>query len=191
MTVYVGNLEVKTSDAVYNPAEDSLLLAKHVRGAKGRVLDVGTGTGIQAMVAAQTAEYVLGVDINPYAVSLAAENAKNNILKNIEIIESDLFDNVKRRFDLIVFNPPYLAVNELGQLAKSWSGGEDGVEVINRFLSGVSGYLEDEGQTLIVLSSVNKPDKVKDMLSQQGYKVEEVECERFFYERIYVVRFSL
>ena len=91
---------------IYKPREDSFLLQKHVRKyAQGKVLDMGAGSGIQAITALEKTKDVLAVDINPKAV----EELKK---KNINAKVSDLFSNVKGKFDLIVFNPPYLPADE-------------------------------------------------------------------------------
>ncbi len=91
---------------IYEPAEDSYLLEKHVREeAYGRVLDVGTGSGIQALAAASNSKVrdVTAVDVNPEAVSsLKGKNRK------ITVKQSDLFENVTGKFNIIIFNPPYL-----------------------------------------------------------------------------------
>ena len=87
---------------LYDPAEDSIMLQEQVRKyAKGKVLDLGTGTGIQALTALEKTKNVLASDINEEAV-------KNCEKLGINCIKSDLFKNIKEKFDLIIFNPPYL-----------------------------------------------------------------------------------
>ena len=88
---------------IYEPAEDSFLLAEEVkRYCKGKkFLDMGAGSGIQSQTAMKNkAKSALGVDINEES-SLIFEKMR------IPFILSDLFSNVKGKFDLIVFNPPY------------------------------------------------------------------------------------
>ena len=93
----------------YEPREDSELLAKYVKKfAFGNVLDMGTGSGIQAITAAKkkSVKSVVAADIQEEVI----ENNKNNIKnKKIKFIVSDLFSNIKnKKFDTIIFNPPYL-----------------------------------------------------------------------------------
>ena len=72
------------------------------------VLDVGTGSGIQAILAASRAKRVLAVDVTPEAVQCARRNvALNGFADRVEVIRSDPFDEVKQRFDLIRFDPPF------------------------------------------------------------------------------------
>lgn len=95
---------------VYEPAEDTFLLSENLAVKEGGdiALDMGTGTGIIALLMARKARWVLGVDINPIAVELAKENARINGITNVEFRLSDLFDNVSGKFDVITFNAPYL-----------------------------------------------------------------------------------
>ena len=82
-TIKIGDIIIKTHPQVYEPAEDSELLMENLVDVKNKVvLDVGTGTGIQAINAVKKgAKIVVGVDINPYAIEIARENA---LLNNLE-----------------------------------------------------------------------------------------------------------
>ena len=72
------------------------------------VLDMGTGSGVSALLAARAGSDVVAVDINPEAVECAHANAEANGLSDrISFIEGDLFDGVEGDFDLIVFDPPF------------------------------------------------------------------------------------
>ena len=110
---------------------------KHVEElVRGSVLDMGTGSGIQAVAAAlkPDVEYVLAVDINPEAVEAAKERATDaGVISKMRFLVSDLFTNVKERFDWIIFNPPYLP-SEGDVEDPTWAGGENGGETIERFL---------------------------------------------------------
>ena len=73
-----------------------------------RVLDMGAGCGINALLAALTSSEVIAVDINPKAVEATAENAvRNGLADRIQVAVSDVFDGVDGRFDVIAFNPPF------------------------------------------------------------------------------------
>ena len=76
---------------IYEPMEDSFLLSEHVKNySKGFVLDVGTGSGIQAIAASEKADLVIGVDISREAIKLAMENVLKQNVRDIcffEIVE--------------------------------------------------------------------------------------------------------
>ena len=105
------NNSMPTTDAVYQPAEDSYLLQEYVKEyAFGRVLDMGTGSGIQALTALKrtNVKEVVAVDIDEEAVRRLQQGIKEQRLRKIKVIKSDLFDRVEGHFNLIIFNPPYL-----------------------------------------------------------------------------------
>jgi len=193
----IKGLEISATDSVYPPAEDSFLLAKHVRGLRGRVLDMGTGSGIQALTNAKVnpANEVIGVDINPGAVKCAANNAKANRIKNARFLVSDLFDEVSGVFDGIIFNPPYLPESEpasdLGKDAEiALSGGRTGQEISDRFIEEAGRFLKKGGQALLVQSSINDEGRTLALLKEKGYAAKVIDKESFFFEKIFVIRFS-
>ena len=100
----------KTHTQVYEPSEDTFLLADNIKVERmSRVLEIGTGTGIIAIIAAKRARMVIATDINPYALECAVKNIIRNKAFNVELREGDLFEPVaNEKFDLILFNTPYL-----------------------------------------------------------------------------------
>ena len=77
--VHFGNYVFNVWENVYEPAEDSFLFAENLDVEKGaQVLDVGTGCGMLGILAAEKAGNVVAVDLNPYAVRCAKENAALN-----------------------------------------------------------------------------------------------------------------
>lgn len=190
MTIYLKDLKFKTHSDVYEPAEDSMLLADNLKIKKtDMVLDMGTGIGILAMIAAKKAENVLAVDINPKAIEIARENAILSKIKNIEFRISDLFSNIRKneKFDLIIFNPPYLPVNEMDLIGRSWSGGKKGMEVINEFLKSVPNYLKKNGRIQLVASSFNGLDEIKEKFREMDFEFEILASKRLWFEEIYVI----
>lgn len=146
---------------VYEPAEDSFLFAENLTVEKGaQVLDVGTGCGILGIMAAENAAAVLAVDLNPYAIRCAKENsALNNVGSKIAFVQADLltaFDE-NARFDLILFNAPYLPAAEHEAetwIGRSWAGGVNGRQVIDRFISQVQPHLKTSGRVLLMQSTL-------------------------------------
>src|SRR6267378_2445328 len=73
-----------------------------------RVLDMGTGSGVSALLAAQTGSEVVAADVNPKAVECARANAeRNGLAAHITFVHGDLFQGVEGDFDLIIFDPPF------------------------------------------------------------------------------------
>ena len=137
---------------IYEAAEDSYLLEKFVRkySKNKKVLDVGTGSAILALSAIKSGAFkVTTSDINEEAV----KNAKK---LGINAIHSNLFSNIKDKFDLIVFNPPYLPYDKREDLESSISttGGFKGNEKIIKFLKDVKAHLNPNGFVLLLISSL-------------------------------------
>lgn len=174
---------------VYRPAEDSYLIAKYVTElVDGEVLDMGTGSGIQAVTAAQKPEVarVTAVDINPRALETAREMAeREGVDSKITFLESDLFKNVDSRFDWILFNTPYLpSEGDADEL--SWAGGPTGAEIIQRFLRDAPNYLNENGAILMVFSShSNLSDE-----DMKGFNWAILEEKSLFFEKLYCVRLT-
>lgn len=90
-------------------APSAILASLTVRTAVGTGLDLGTGSGVQAIWAARHCERVVAVDVNPRALNLGAFNARLNGITNIEFREGNLFEPVgEERFDLVLCNAPYV-----------------------------------------------------------------------------------
>ena len=175
---------VKCCTSGYDPQEDSRLLEKWVRQyAKGKVLDMGTGSGIQAIAAAQSQRVnsVLAVDVQKEVINYCRRNIKN---PKIKFRYSDLFSKVKGKFDTIVFNPPYLP-QELKVMDAELEGGKKGYEVIERFLNDASGFLDKNGIILLVFSSLTRKSKVEEFIKNSLLEFEELEKLHIFFEDIY------
>jgi len=200
--IRIGDIVLKTHPLVYEPGEDSILLMENLVDVRGKkVLDMGTGTGIQAINALKRGcEIALGVDINPYAIRLSRENAElNKVDREGFFFQSDLFKNIDwimeelgiDRFDVILFNAPYLPTSQEerleGYINYAFDGGVDGREVIDRFISEAGRYLKRGGVIQIVQSSLTGERRTLDMLERYGFKGEKSASIRFFFEEIQVI----
>jgi len=186
--LYYRDLKIKLHPQVYEPAEDTFLLAENLMVKDGDfALDMGTGTGIIALLMAKKAKFVLGVDVNPIAVELAKENARLNGIINVEFKQSDLFQNVGGKFNIITFNAPYLPGESEEPIDLALVGGREGREVLDRFIEEVNGYLTENGIIQIVQSSITGVDKTIEKLTSKGFKVEITGKERYFFEEIVLI----
>jgi len=173
--------------SIYEPQEDSTLLERYVRQyAKGRVIDIGTGSGIQAIAAAQNTNVssVLATDIEEEVIKYCNKNIKN---KKIKFFQSDLFRNIKRKFDTIIFNPPYLP-HEMKLKDLAIESGKKGYETIEKFLNEANNFLKSEGIILIVFSSLTKKEKVEEFIKNNLLEFQELEKTHIFFEDIYVYK---
>ncbi len=179
---------------VYEPREDSKLLAEEVRRlAHGSVLDMGTGSGIQAIAAAglKRVKGVVAADISKEALKAAKKNAEEaGAGKKIRLVRSCLFKKLKKqRFDTIIFNPPYLPDDKEFN-DKAIHGGKKGYELIERFFSEVNDYLAEDGIILIVFSSLTKKAKVDEVIERRCLEKELLEEKSIFFEKLFVYKIS-
>ena len=179
---------------VYEPAEDTFLLAERLAVTEGDVvLDVGTGCGILAVLAAKKAKRVVAVDINPYAIECATKNAQTNGVKEkIEFRLGDLFQPIKQNesFNVILFNSPYLPSEpdeEKSWIGKAWAGGPDGRTVIDRFIGDAPSFLAEGGKIQLVQSSLSNVDKTVQMFNERNMKAKVAAQVKVAFESIVLV----
>ncbi len=195
-----GKIRVKLGDTdlVYEPAEDSFLLAEAAfKEAKPgmHILEVGTGSGfVSAVLLANLKDISLvATEINPHAARCAKANG-------VEVIRTDLFRginpvNPEILFDLILFNPPYLPTSREervpGWLNYAFDGGISGRETLDRFLDEVRNYLRPGGKILVLISSITGLGDVKDKMEKLGFAVDIVERKKVSFEELLVVKGEL
>ena len=167
---------------IYEAGEDSFLLRKYVKELVGegeKVLELGAGSGILAEAAAENKAEVTASDIDDEAVEFLKK-------KKINAVKSNLFENIKGRFDWIIFNPPYLPLDEREELEsrKATTGGKKGSEILERALENAREYLNKNGKILIVVSSLT--GNVEKLFKKFKFKFKKLEEKKEFFEKLIV-----
>ena len=171
---------------VYPPSEDTYLLRRTaVEEARpdDTALEVGTGNGVVAKALKQHVDRVVATDINPSAVRKTHE-------RGVPAVRTDLVAGIDADFDLVVFNPPYLPSTDDtpdDAMSQALGGGETGRETAERFLDEVRRVLAPEGRVLLVTSSLSG---VEEFEQREGFHVERVATERYFFEELVVLRLT-
>jgi|TARA_Y100000310_G_scaffold258493_1_gene266940 release factor glutamine methyltransferase len=173
---------------IYNPKDDSFLLSEVLKKQIPKLLtknlkflEIGSGSGIQLETAKNfRVKNILSCDINPAAVKHCKKLGFN-------CIKSDLFNNIKGKFDLIIFNPPYLPEDkkEPKNSRISTTGGKTSSEIINRFLKQAKYHLNKNGKILLLVSSLTKGVKFN------NYKKKILGRKKIFFEELFVLELSL
>ena len=150
-----------------------------------KILDIGVGSGIIGITAALEIEssYVLGVDISDKALETAKKNKEILKVSNIKFLKSDLFENVEfREFDMIVSNPPYISLNEVGIMSddtllhepsEALFAENDGLYFYYEICQKASDYLADFGYLLFEIG-YKQGKNVAKIMASSGFKNIEV-----------------
>jgi HemK-related putative methylase len=162
------------------------LLDSRLVGRDWQVLDMGTGSGVCAVFAAKHARRVVAVDINAAAVRCAAINAHLNHLEHkIEVRLGDLFAAVAdERFDLILFNPPFLRGAPRDDRDRAWRSSD----IAERFAAGLGAQLRPGGSALVLLSTFGDGRFFLEEFAKRGLVVSVLAERRFVNERLTVFR---
>lgn len=192
--VYFKECKFFVPNTVYEPSEDSFLIAENLSINKGdKVLDMGTGCGINAIISAIRTSFVVAVDINPHAARCTKQNAKmNGVEDRIEIICSDLFKSLKIGvcFDLILFNAPYLPIEDkypVNWIDRAWQGGDEGREVIDRFIALVPEFLCPGGRVLLIQSTISNIETTLLKFMDKGFEARILAEHKISFETISLV----
>lgn len=147
--------------AAYTPTS-RLLDCLTPRRRVARALDVGCGSGVQALLAARHARHVVATDVNPRALAYTAFNAALNGIANVECRRGSLFEPVEgERFGLITCNPPYVVSPEHRFAYRD--SGLRGDEISERVVAGAAAHLADGGFATMTASWVARgPDDADD-----------------------------
>jgi len=197
--VFYDDLAFQVYKDVYEPAEDTFLIADslaQIVKEGDMLLDMGTGCGILAIIAARKAKKVIATDINPHAVKCARLNAKiNGVAPKIDVRLGDLFQPIQKteRFDVIVFNAPYLPTSPCEQrtwLGRTWAGGPTGRQLIDRFINEAPHYLKRNGKILLVQSSLANIDETLEKFQEASLKAQAIAEKKVAFETIAVVQAS-
>ncbi|MCK4670659.1 MAG: methyltransferase [Nanoarchaeota archaeon] len=181
--------------SVYEPREDTFLMATQVKKlAKGKVLEIGAGSGYLSDIAAQkkAVKSVTACDINPHSIAYMQKQERKGKLafrKKIKIIKSDLFSTIKGKYATIIFNPPYLPEDDReggGWLKKATTGGKKGWETIQNFLNNLAEFLETNGKTLLLFSSLTNKAKVEELIANRLFDYKKLSQKKLPFEMLYV-----
>lgn len=142
---------------------DSYWLSKTiVNRMHGDVLDLCTGSGIQAILSAKCAKKVVAVDINPEALKISRFNAYLNDVDDVlEYREGNLYSVIKEdeTFDYILSNPPFIPIPKGIKFPICGDGGEDGKEIVRVIMNGYSKYLKENGTGIMIGQALGNSEK--------------------------------
>ncbi len=165
----IGGEKISIHDGVFAPdsslTNSPFIILNNLPNVSGKeVLDMGTGTGIIALVCARNGANVVAVDSDDKAIENTKENVQKSGLGNIEVVKSNLFENISGKFDYIFANLPIL--DEI------WDGTEKTASTVERFLTEAKAHLNTGGSVYVPWFSVSDIRDIQDIANQLGYKQE-------------------
>jgi release factor glutamine methyltransferase len=150
-------------------------------------LDLGTGSGILALYAANNGATVVASDISVQAIEITIYNARlNNI--NLKTIRSDLFDNITpQTFEIIVINPPYYPNNPQNENDYAWYCGE-GFEYYHKLFKQIRPYLPANALAVMSLADTCDINKIQLIAENYGYRLELLAQKNYLWEKQFTFR---
>lgn len=174
---------------MYQPAEDSYFFKEFLENffkdkklkKSFSVLDMGSGEGILAETCSKfvNKKNILCADIQKESVLLLRK-------KGFKAVQSDLFKNIKRKFDLIIFNAPYLPLDkrEDRESRIETTGGLRGDEISLRFLKEAKKRLKKNGKIFLLISSLTPIKRIK------KFKPKLVARKKIWFEELKILEFE-
>jgi release factor glutamine methyltransferase len=190
-------IRLQLDPAVYTPSDDTWLLARHAALGPGRrVVELGCGTGLVSIAAAQSGSRVVAVDRNSAAAALASRNAKANG-SAVSVVVGHLLSGIDLAgVDAVLCNPPYLPTMDEehvpGDLDRAFDAGADGLAFVEAFLEDLArqpGPL-DRLRIRWVASTLQDVDRVRAMFFARGWASKELDTVRMPHERLVLLEFS-
>lgn len=150
-----------------------------------KILDVGTGSGILAIFTAKNGGIATASDIHPMAVATARLNAAANAIP-VEVLESDLFDQLARQsFDIVLVNPPYYPRNAGNFAERAFFAGEN-LGYFEKLFAGLPAFIHPATRIWMILSEDCELEKIAGIAALHGLGFEAIFSQKKWGERFYV-----
>ncbi len=155
------------------------------------VLDIGTGSGAIAIALSQKMKNITATDISTSALKVAKKNAKINLAK-IQFIQSDIFENIEDKFDIIVSNPPYISKDEFEILPNEIKkfepeiallAEENGLYFYKKILENAKKYLTDTGRIYFEIGC-DQANRISEIAIKNGFSKIDVSKDLTVFDRI-------
>lgn len=190
---------------VYLPSDDTTLMIhvleeeiiksnKHFESA----IDLGAGNGFLSLAIYDNVNELVSTDINPIVIDYLLDVKEKYNLDKQKITYSDLFDSIdkNKKFDLIVFNPPYVPSeeilseddDEINGYDLAVNGGERGREIIDQFIEQLPTHLKDTGVCYLLVSSLNGVSEIIENVSKQKLNAHVIDSKKLFFEELFVLK---
>ena len=177
----LSNLQEKLENSKqYLPAEDTFFLADNIEGESGNLaLDIGCGSGYLTNILKNSFNLVIGTDISYY--TLREQNYKVD-----NVICCNSADALRINFDLIICNLPYLATDEIIDVATD--GGKNGLELPLEIIASALDHISKNGKFIFVTSSLSDYMGLIDFVNSKKFTAEIISKKKLFFEELILVK---
>ncbi len=172
-------MQNKLANDTYRPAEDTYFLEDYIKDEKGEsALDIGSGSGYLTKSLAKSFGFVVGTDVNFDALNNQSNKPENLVCCNGA-------DALQKKFDFIICNMPYLATEEISDIATD--GGPEGIIIPIKIIKSAKNCLKLGGKFLFVSSSLSNYQKLSEMTRNEGFEVEIKAKKKLFFEELILI----
>lgn len=174
-------------DETYKASDDTFLLADtFLKRRFGRALEIGVGEGFITTTLARQADSVVGTDINIEAIRKTRRRlVDQGLASNVDLMVCDGADAVNWKFDICVFNPPYLP-SDIDDITVA--GGEEGIETTKRWFDQCTRLLNDKARIFFVASNLANLDALLQHIDGRGFEANIIAKKKLFFEEIFVIQ---
>ena len=164
----------------YPPSEDTFFIANNIENENGySALDIGSGSGYLTKLLCKNFSLVIGTDINCDVLH------HQSTYKTDNLICCNGSDALKIKFDFIVCNLPYLATDEILDIATD--GGAEGFEIPKKIFDSALKNLQENGKFIFITSSLSNYSKLIDYAQKLGLKTRIIAKKKLFFEELILV----
>ncbi|HEX2684591.1 MAG TPA: methyltransferase [Ferruginibacter sp.] len=149
-------------------------------------LELGCGSGLISLVAAKNGAIVTASDINPLAIDSLKNNSRQNKIK-LEIIGSDLFENLTGKYDVIAINPPYYKQDPVTYGDHAWFCGSHG-EYFSRLFASLDKHIHNDSEVLMVLFDGCDLEMIKDFAITNHFRLNCVYSKQNMLEKNFIYK---
>ena len=152
-----------------------------------KIMELGCGSGLISMVAAQKGAVVTASDINRIALAYLKKNCRQNNIE-VEIIASDLFADIPvKAYDIIAINPPYYKKDPITAKDHAWFCGENG-EYFSGMFAGLSNYIHRQTEVLMVLFDGCDMNMINNFAAKNNFSLTCVQSRQNMLERNFIFK---
>ena len=193
---------------VYLPSDDTDLLLevieeKITKANKNykKAIEIGSGNAFLSLAIYGNVKELYSTDINPIVIDYLLNVKERYNLEKMKVVYSNLFDSIEEteKFDLIIFNPPYVPTEELSEdedldeingYDLAVNGGIEGREIIDKFIEQLPNHLLEKGECYLLISSLNNPIEIIENLKHKKLNAEIIGSKKLFFEELFVLKIN-